>query len=327
MPINWEYFRVFYHVATQRNISRAARQLFLSQPTVSNELRALEKQMGYNLFFRLSRGVELTPEGKHLYREIAPAVSTLIAVEEDLERLKEIDGGTVRVSYNSPSTENMLSSVVSQFQEIYPQIMVLSCNIPRHTLHSALENSVVDCAIVLRPKMPVPLVDVRAPAKSNAQITEYLLNTFVDTVVVGKKYAFEIGRTHHARELGQYPLIFQQPIDLNDRKDYVYSYYAKLFEQDEKLYARNIAVADIESISALLRNGIGVGILPSYSAEYLLNRYPDQLLPLAIYEKLFSFEALLHYSKSPRPSLAGQKFIDFILNSSFFSPIEIEPSI
>lgn len=327
MPINLEYLRIFYYVATQRNISRAAQKLFLSQPTVSNELRALEKQLGFDLFYRLPRGVELTTEGKYLYNEIAHPISSLIAVEGELKRLKQGDNGAVRVSYNSASAEHMLSGVIAQFQQEYPQIAVLSCKIPRHMLHNSLENGVIDCAIVLRPKLPMPLVDARVCAKSNAQITEYLLNTFTDKLVVGEKYSFLTQRRYHTEELGKYPLIFQQAIDLNDRSDYVYNHYAKLFGQDEEMYARNIAVCDIDPVSSLVKNGVGLGVLPSYSAEYLLQRYPNQIFPVALYESLFSFEALLHHSKYPRPSLAGLKFIEYILSNSFFSPVEIKPSI
>ena len=60
-------YRIFYTVANTENISRAARQLFISQPSLSKSIGRLEEQLDTQLFIRTSRGVRLTEEGQLLY--------------------------------------------------------------------------------------------------------------------------------------------------------------------------------------------------------------------------------------------------------------------
>ncbi len=70
-------YRIFYTVANTENISRAARQLFISQPSLSKALKKLESDLGVTLFIRSSRGVRLTEEGKLLYDYVREAFSSL----------------------------------------------------------------------------------------------------------------------------------------------------------------------------------------------------------------------------------------------------------
>ena len=60
MNINFEYFKVFYYVAKNKNISKAANELMISQPAISKTLRNLEEQIGCPLFSRNKNGVSLT---------------------------------------------------------------------------------------------------------------------------------------------------------------------------------------------------------------------------------------------------------------------------
>ena len=67
MNVSFEYYKVFYHVARLGSITLAAKALFLSQPAVSKCIRQLEKVLGCALFYRMHKGMRLTPEGEVLY--------------------------------------------------------------------------------------------------------------------------------------------------------------------------------------------------------------------------------------------------------------------
>ena len=67
MTINYEYYKVFYHVSQQGSLTGAAKELCISQPAVSQALRQLEREAGVKLFSRTSRGVQLTREGDGRY--------------------------------------------------------------------------------------------------------------------------------------------------------------------------------------------------------------------------------------------------------------------
>jgi len=73
MDINYELYKVFYHVASTLSFSEASKQLFISQSAVSQSIKTLERKLDQVLFIRSTKKVQLTPEGEILLRHIEPA--------------------------------------------------------------------------------------------------------------------------------------------------------------------------------------------------------------------------------------------------------------
>ena len=71
--MNFETYRIFYYTARYKNITGAAKALFLTQPTVSHAIAGLEKELGCQLFIRSKKGVQMTPEAELLYRHLSKA--------------------------------------------------------------------------------------------------------------------------------------------------------------------------------------------------------------------------------------------------------------
>ena len=77
MNVNFEYYKVFYHVAKYKKISLAAEKLFVSQPAVTQTIQKLEQELGSNLFIRTKTGIELTETGKMLYDFTSQSIEIL----------------------------------------------------------------------------------------------------------------------------------------------------------------------------------------------------------------------------------------------------------
>ena len=77
-------YRIFYAVARAGNISRAAKELFISQPAISKSISKLEESLGIALFIRNSRGVSLTAEGQVLFQHVEAAFEALERGENEL---------------------------------------------------------------------------------------------------------------------------------------------------------------------------------------------------------------------------------------------------
>ena len=60
MQLNWDWLRIFYQVAKDEQISKAANSLFITQPAVSQSIKLLEEYIGISLFIRTPKGVKLT---------------------------------------------------------------------------------------------------------------------------------------------------------------------------------------------------------------------------------------------------------------------------
>ena len=74
MDINYELYKVFYHVASTLSFSEASKQLFISQSAVSQSIKTLERKLDQVLFIRSTKKVQLTRKREILLRHIEPAM-------------------------------------------------------------------------------------------------------------------------------------------------------------------------------------------------------------------------------------------------------------
>lgn len=84
MDVHTRDLRYFVAVARERHVTRAARELHVSQPALSKQIRALERQVGADLFRRLPHGVELTPAGETLLPHAEHVLTTVDAAARDV---------------------------------------------------------------------------------------------------------------------------------------------------------------------------------------------------------------------------------------------------
>src|ERR1700712_4500705 len=94
MDLDLRKLRYFAAVAEHRHFGRAAEQLYIAQPVLSRQIRALEQELGCELLIRTTRSVELTPAGEQL-REDARAV--FATADAAVRRVREIDRGAQRL--------------------------------------------------------------------------------------------------------------------------------------------------------------------------------------------------------------------------------------
>lgn len=120
--ISFEFYKAFYYVALYGNISKAAAQLFTSQPALSKTIHKLESQVGCALFTRTVRGVTLTAEGKMLYEHVRKACEAIFGAEKELELHRTLQSGVVRINTNGLLTKTVLIPVIKDFRKQYDNI-------------------------------------------------------------------------------------------------------------------------------------------------------------------------------------------------------------
>ncbi|MFQ8690830.1 MAG: LysR family transcriptional regulator, partial [Blautia sp.] len=97
MMENLTLYKIFHTVAKTGNISKAAKELYISQPAISKSIQKLETQLHTILFKRSSRGVSLTQEGKLLSQYVDNAFSSLQAGEEWLSHNRSLGISQLRI--------------------------------------------------------------------------------------------------------------------------------------------------------------------------------------------------------------------------------------
>jgi len=164
--------RVFAAVARDLSFSQAARELHLTQPAVSMQIRQLEEAAGIALFERLGRRTALTQAGRELLARVAGVNQLLREAQESLDALRGIKTGTLKLGAVS-TAKYFAPSLLAGFTSSYPGVTVRFSVGNREEVIKQLAANEIDLAIMGRPPRQLdttaapfaehPLVIIAAP--------------------------------------------------------------------------------------------------------------------------------------------------------------------
>lgn len=151
MNTDLELYKVFYTVACSEKISQAAEELYISQPAVSKSIKRLEDIAGITLFYRSSRGVKLTEEGKILFNYVEKAMKELSTGESILSKLKIMEQGRIKIGVSTTLCKHFLIPKLKLFIEKHPNIQIKIINNTTFDTLKLLDNGEIDFGIVSKP--------------------------------------------------------------------------------------------------------------------------------------------------------------------------------
>jgi DNA-binding transcriptional LysR family regulator len=164
--------RTFRAVAARGNISAAARELHLTQPAVSMQLRELENSCGMALYERSGRGIQLTEAGREIAAAAATVLETLRETQERLDAMRGLRTGVLRLAVVS-TAKYFAPAVLAAFRHRHPGINVQLMVGNREEVVGRLADNECDIAIMGRPPAevrtegcefaPHPLVLIASP--------------------------------------------------------------------------------------------------------------------------------------------------------------------
>jgi LysR family transcriptional regulator, benzoate and cis,cis-muconate-responsive activator of ben and cat genes len=149
-PLCWgvmelRQLRYFVAVAEDGNISRAAKRIFLTQPALSRQIKALEEEIGQCLLERQAHSIRLTPAGEALLRE---ARELLQHAEQVIERVRGSGHGLrLRVGYAPSLAAGILSVAVGNFTQTHPNVHVELRDLSTAEMLAGLESEELDVAL------------------------------------------------------------------------------------------------------------------------------------------------------------------------------------
>ena len=165
MEQNLSQYRIFYAVAKAGNISRAAKELYISQPAISKSISKLEDSLNTVLFTRNSRGVQLTDEGQVLFEHTRDAFEELAKGEQELKRIREFNMGHIRIGVSNTLCRFIMVKYLKGFIEQYPHIKITIESQPTTQTLSMLEQQRIDIGLVVEQKSSrnmnfIPVMDI-----------------------------------------------------------------------------------------------------------------------------------------------------------------------
>lgn len=142
--IELRHFRYFVAVAETLHFGRAAAQLGMAQPPLSQQIKALERIVGHSLFDRTTRGVRLTVAGDYLLER---ARKTLVQVDRDVEMARRLGAGqegVLSVGFSGSVMFTQMPFVIERYRRLYPRVELQLQELATADQMRALKERVLD---------------------------------------------------------------------------------------------------------------------------------------------------------------------------------------
>ena len=120
--ISFDLYRLFYVVANSKTISEASAKLYITQPAVTQGIKKLESQIGGNLFYRTTKGISLTEEGKRLYKYIESSIQTLDNTQKTFDKYINLEEGKIKIKSGNIEEKYDVYENISRFMKDYQNI-------------------------------------------------------------------------------------------------------------------------------------------------------------------------------------------------------------
>ena len=186
--------KYFMIVAEERNLHRAALRLHISQPPLTRQIKALEKDLGVQLFTRTAKGVDLTPEGETLLSHARDIKVHIESAIQQVRRTRDGQQGQIDIGVFGSSMIKTIPEIIRVFSETHPDVKVI--------LHNIQKNKQIEA---LHQKRILIAFDRYLPESSDLQIELVSKEKFF--VALNNNHPLSHQPTIHPRELNNQPII------------------------------------------------------------------------------------------------------------------------
>ncbi len=291
MDINYELYKVFYHVATTLSFSEASKQLFISQSAVSQSIKVLEKKLNQTLFVRSTKKVQLTPEGDILLKHIEPAINLIQKGENQLLEANTLNGGQLRIGASDTICRYYLVPYLNKFHKTYPNVHIKVTNQTSIECAHLLESGQVDFIITNFPNSGL----------SSSQNTR-VINGFSDVFVANQEYFPLKGQTVSLGTLQTYPIL------MLERKSTTSEFLHHMFQKEQLDLVPEIELSSNDLLIDLARIGLGIAFVP----DFCIPENDRDLFQVKLSEKLPTRQMVVAYNENLPVSQASKQFMDML---------------
>ena len=295
-----EQFQYLVEISRYKSMSKAAKKLFITQPSLSTSIQNLEEELGYQIFKRSSHGVSLTAKGEQL-------VDVAEVIVNQIERVKEIStkhdnfAGDIHLVAAPVACNALIVELMCQLKKDYPNI---NLNV------SELRASKTIQAIV---KGPATIgIGTFSPNTKEGIMREAIKNDLIiEELYEDEMYVF-LDRAH--------PLLEKKCIFLEDLEPYTQAFFKdhavmtnfELDNEKASLSTHYFSFTDRESIKKMVAQGYAYAILPRLMSIDDIYVTSGLIKAKPIIDFDTTLTTYMVYSAKSQPSLTEQRTIDTI---------------
>lgn len=243
--VNLDLYRVFYTVAKCGSLTKAAEELYISQPAVSQAIKQLEVQLGGKLFNRTHKGMELSETGgKQIFPIVEKALKLLDEAENKYSELKNTATGVVRICASDTVIRHFLLKYIKEYHQKYPEVNLILQNGTSAETIELLKSKKGDIGFV---NLPIDDKDI------NLSNTVMQLH---DTFVASDRFSELTDGVIDLKRLQDYPLLMLELSTATRQAIVSFAHSHGIHLHPE------IELASLELMTELAKNGIGIACIP-----------------------------------------------------------------
>ncbi len=254
--IDLDLYKVFYTVAKCGSLSKAAEELYVSQPAVSQSIKQLEKLLDTPLFNRLRHGMELSAQGgKIIYDDVEQAVKLLEGAERKLGALKQDATGSLRIGASETIFQYVLSEKIVEYNRLYPHVKIELISDVSPKIIALMKSDACDIGFLNLPVSKDEDIEIMRSVR--------LLS---DIFIAGRRFEFLCGESLSVKDLTKYPLLLMEEKTVSREAVNHYGISHGVY------FKPAVEVNSWGFMKRLVADGMGIGCIPR---EYALSKIAD----------------------------------------------------
>lgn len=299
-------------VANEENITRASEKLYIAQPSLSQAIKKIENEVGYQLFTRIKNKIKLTEEGELFVEAGSQINKTIRDLQNRLNEHSQLSFGHLAIGMPFHLGAILIPNVLAVFRKQYPNVKINLYENTSSELEQMILNGSVDLAV-----MPLPIENQNICYKPLIT-SRMMLIIPKDNPVCSHSYDKGLGEHYQYFDLKN---AADEPFIIGNRGQRIRSIIELIFKQASispqiSLYSKNI-----ETIKNIAASGLGLALIPE---QYLKNE--DKLLSANFYyldkSQDYSWVITVAYADSSYLSPAAEQFIEILKKQASLSKID-----
>ncbi|MCC3670205.1 LysR family transcriptional regulator [Terrisporobacter mayombei] len=295
MVTKLDLYKVFCQVGKSKSFSKASKELYMTQPAVSQSIIQLERELDVRLFNRTPKGVSLTNEGNLLFEYVNSAINLINAGEEKILEFKDLTVGELKIGVGDTISKYFILPYLELFHNRYPNIKFKIINGTTLELCARVKSGEINIAIC-----NFPLDDNSLELRPCREVR--------DIFVCGDKYKDLLTEKILLEEIVKYPLIFLEP-NSNSRK-----YVEKFMISKGIKISPEFELGSFDLLLEFAKINLGIAcVVKEFSKDYLEK---GLLYEVNTLEEIPSRSIGVCYLKDVPLSLASAKFVEILSSTN-----------
>lgn len=287
-----EQLSYIIEVDRQKCISKAAKKLFISQPSLSAAVNDLEKELSTTIFVRSTSGVKPTELGQLIIEKAQQIIGEIDELKCMCEKEKENQRNRLTVASLPAFSNYIIYEVYAAFQKVHPDTDIIILDEDYENIQHSLDSGEIDIGII--GLFEYEKASYQAFAKQNNINIQYLIEDKL-CIFAGKDHPLVKKGKIYIQDINNYPVILYKNND--------FSIYQEIQPSNV------LRFCELETIKKIIAKGNAVALLPKIVALNDIYTLSGNIVPLEIEDIDIGLSIAMVWSNKKAPSPAKQTFI------------------